>query len=382
MKISVLKLSVAINVLLLVTATVLGIRMLSPSNLQGQSAAEEVAKHISSSAQATATATDVKRLYNQLTACGITAPNAKRLLAAPLPAATEGAYEYWRPTTIRQLSQQLAEYDARQLQRAALVKAFGKTAIDDDEFSKIFFPFAQRWSYLSRSQQATLEATLAHQQRNRLAAFRGRGIPIDSRAPVATTELERLISIDGAREYNIHESALAQSLSNIGFNFSEEEFRRVFIILSKATGGNAGAMAARLNPLRMGDEHDPITLQIKEALGADRFAEYQKSQDPKYRVLLAAGDLYGVSAANLETAYRVSADTAAKIALTVKQGPVLSVSASKEIGELRAYQEQKLRTLLGAEAFDFFMRSTATFAGTPPIRSFGLPVSVRTERED
>jgi hypothetical protein len=373
MKLSALRISIAINVLLLGMLGAVGWRTMSVSDPPWTDA-DARSRLAATIPEILESATTLKELNAKLLGCGFTVPQAKQLVLASLRAPPAAAFEYWRSALIRQLSDGIAAYELRQAQRRALVEAFGTAAADQPEFAAVFFPFADRWSYLSKSQQSALEVKVADAQRSRLAALR---TPGGAPQLSAQMDVEGLLGVDGAREYNNRESVLAQSLSNIGFDFSEQEFRSVFRILAEAGAGQTGAIAARLNPMRMSDEQDPVTARIKEALGEPRFNEYRKSQDPRYRVLLAAGAMYGIAKANVDKAYEIDRENTSKVALLAKQGPVLSADTRRTIEGLRMAQSNQLRELLGEEASAFYTRSTATIGGASASAPLGAPIMVR-----
>lgn len=223
MKLSTLRVSIAINVLLVGVVIALGWHAMSVRGVSGSDAGQRV-RFAATGPEPLANATTLKEMNAKLLACGFAPSQAKQLVLASLPKSPATAFEYWRPALVRQLSERLAEYDARQAQRGALIAAFGSSAADEPEFAEVFFPFADRWSYLSMSLQVALEAKLADEQRSRLVALREPGA---AALPAPRTDVENVLGVEGAREYNIRESLLAQSLSNIGFNFSEQEFRSV-----------------------------------------------------------------------------------------------------------------------------------------------------------
>jgi hypothetical protein len=371
MKLSALRVSIAINVLLVGMLGAVGWRAMSMSGAPNADARARVA---AADPAVLGNGTTLKELNAKLLTCSFTESQAKQLVLASLRKPRVAAFEYWRSALARQLSDRIADYDLRQAQRGALIAAFGSSAADQPEFTEIFFPFADRWSYLSRSQQLALETKLADEQRSRLAAL---PTPGGASLPGPQVDVESVLGADAAREYHTRESLLAQSLSNIGFDFSEQEFRSVYRILAAANTGQTGAIAARLNPMRLNDEQDPVTASIKEALGEPRFNEYRKSQDPRYRVLLAAGAMYGIAREKVDKAYEINRENASRVALLAKQGPVLSAEARRTLEGLRAAESTQLRELLGEEASAFYSRSTAAIAGAPASAPMGAPIMVR-----
>jgi len=378
MKITRLNISIVANAILLTTTSVLAWRIAHPeahrvsnaiSGERSQSAAVKDAAIVNN------VALGLKSTYAKLTSCGFDDAHAKQLVTALLPAQEDAAYPYWRASVMKQLSERVTEYDDRQAKRAMLIAAFGPAAARDPPFAAVFQPFGQRWEYLSGEQRLALEDVLSQEQKARLTIVERTGASVTaSRSAGLQVKIQEAIGADGAREYNLRESTLSQSLGNTGFNFTENEFRGVYAALKESESVESGSA-----PMIMGAPGGPALEKIKEALGAERYEDYRKSQDPEYKALVATASPYGVSAANLDLAYRLTTDTRVQIARIQSKSPVVNAQSRTAIKALQDSRDSKLRELLGPNAFERFTASTVWFNRSFNPSAMIVPMSQRAD---
>lgn len=112
-------------------------------------------------------------------------------------------------------------------------------------------------------------------------------------------ELAGILSPEELEEYQLRHSDTAQTMRAQlgGFEPSEDEFRRVFRLqktfdddIKQAFEGLDGDKVAEIRAQVMSDSQAALDEEMKETLGEQRFAEYQRAQDNDYQALLQLSD--------------------------------------------------------------------------------------------
>jgi hypothetical protein len=267
--------------------------------------------------------------------------------------------EYWRPRVIRDGSARLREFDGLEAARRALTVVYGESAPTDDAFAEVFSPRRQRWSFLPPETQRAAEAVIANDLRDRVQ----RSSPVQS--PAERDELNKklraVMTDQQFHEFELRESVLADQLTAIDFQFSEDEYRKVFDIWSRVIADAPVGRRQFISPLRAGPSDDQTMQKIRAVLGPDRFAMYARAQDPVYKLLKSTDGLYALKDGTADRAYAVIQEAKAKAGPMLAKGPVVTPDARRQLGLLQIERSKKLREILGESVAQLVERSMAPF---------------------
>jgi len=302
------------------------------------------------------------RLIEQaLLRAGLSAVDSKQLVEALYlqRASSVVAYEYWRPQTLRDVSEKIALLERSARAREALVAEFGPAAKEDPAFVRSFRPYDREVPALSSAQQVRWQELSLE----RLKVPAGKAIPVGlttgGSGSSAIAAFERAMDPQARLEYQMRESVLAKMLSATPFDFTEMEFRSVFEILA-ATRPDvvAGATTSALNEALSGEA---ARKRLTEGLGAARYQALLRSLDPSYNLLQRIAKVRGISLDAMDEAYSVLAST------KLPEGDPLLAQPPKQ-----------LDALLGPEAANvyraFVFSRQAAARGTPSSQmSTGMP---------
>jgi hypothetical protein len=293
--------------------------------------------------------------YDRLTAGGLPEMEAKRALLAWLEARMPEppAKEYWRPAHLSDARERLARFQSREAVRAALLSAFGPSADADPAFSALFSPYRHEFPFLSPAKQRALEAIYASRDTALLGATTETASAVEASARSAVAEIEKLLAADELEQFRLRTSPLARQLLASGFQFSEQEFKSAFQALAASkTGEELTATSA----FRIGSGTDETTGRLRTALG-NRFEEYQKLQDPRYQILTAVSQSFGIATTQRDAAYAAIRAAEAAIETINKSGPVLMPDSRLKLSEIAQQREERLKHLLGTKAYEVTARS-------------------------
>jgi len=269
-----------------------------------------------------------------------------------------GASEYWKPRAIRDVQARIARDELRIAYRSALREALGDAVAANPALAEVFAPNSARWSYLPPELRAGLETEITRDLSNRLVGRAGNATmagDVDRQQ-----RLRAMLGDTNYFEYSLRESALADQLLGIDFNFTEQEFRQVFSIWSKSLGTNQSDLRGIMRAGERAD--DPVMMSIQAALGSQRFAEYRRAQDPVYKLVRSTVRFAAVDPAKADPAYAVIEQTKLKAAqLMGKGGPVIGTATRKNLEQLKLERSRKLVALLGAPAAEVLERSMGPF---------------------
>jgi hypothetical protein len=210
---------------------------------------------------------------------------------------------YWkRPAVDRNDVQSQLQRDAEQ--RRDLLDLFGDDVIDDPLFQDLFKPMNKTLPFLSSDKQIALYEL---QQENDLR-FQRRTIT----TPESAQEMQaarrayeeavaQLLSPEELLEYQLRSSQLASVMRNMSgdFEYTEQEFRDLYQIRTETPeafgfGGDRSEFRER---------NEVATAKIKDYLGPDRFAEYQRSRDPAYGMIKSIGEHNGADGSEIVSMY-------------------------------------------------------------------------------
>ena len=265
------------------------------------------------------------RLHGELRKAGLDEASTQRVLAQVLRSAeARGASaEYWKSDLAASRTRTLAQYDELRRARTAIRSAIGARALDEADFALLFRPYGTELDFLSPEKQMAL-------QEIEMQDLSG-----------SDTQLKALLSGSDWQEYRYRRSPLRQRLLATGFDFTRDEYRAVFDAISAVHGEQEVAFTAGLvgDPVR-----DPqLAAHLRRALGTERFATFQKVQDPLYMTLVHVGRAHNLSDRTIDAAYTLVSESDQGMVRTASHAPLNS-----------AQQDAELRKLLGGPAFDLF----------------------------
>lgn len=178
-------------------------------------------------------------------------------------------------------------------------------------------------------------------------------------------ELRSVLTPQEFDEYELRQSDLSQDLREqlAGLNVSEEEFRRIFQarrafsqVERSAETETVAADADQAAALRTQAE-ERMNTELRDALGADRWQRYQRSQEPSYQTLSKLTERLNLGGNVAENAYDYLRAAQDRMEVLLNDG---SVEADIRETALRALSDEAsvgLRTILGPEAFNLFLGS-------------------------
>jgi hypothetical protein len=282
----------------------------------------------------------LRRIFKAAVSSGVAEGVAYELvvLTARGNSATAGSpYEYWKPPADRSERASVSSSVSDQAVRELLLQTFGPSVRDRPELSALFEPYARQFPFLTSEKQLALLAIRS--QSRPAAATLGAALPCPTGS--CGKELEAIRSLLTAEEffeYQLRESTLAVRLTNTGFDFTEQEFRDLFRVLSVA-GGNPAA--------------DAMAAGVRGVLAKDRFAQYQRLQDPAYRLLRQAAQQFALPRAAIDASFEAIKTGERKIAALQ-----LDSKPSRDEARTAIYLERDrvLQAQLGSEVVNLVAR--------------------------
>jgi hypothetical protein len=191
-------------------------------------------------------------------------------------------------------------------------------------------------------------------------------------------ELQALLSPQEFEDYELRYSPLSSELrtSLHGFEPTEEEFRRIFRLRKTyedtatdlrpadpdASNGDSSTRA-------QGDMKDLLDEELKEALGPDRWKQYERYQEPSYQALSQIGDRFNLPKSVSDEAYdylRIATDQATRL----QDDPTLDADRRDEaLRRISQDTGRELRRILGNDAYRVFRGAGGSgwlnFGGAP-----------------
>ncbi|WP_380596460.1 hypothetical protein [Steroidobacter flavus] len=300
---------------------------------------------------------EAKDAYSRAKAAGLDEPLARRVLAASLQAMPDWTEPYWKSPVTRETERQQAEFDFQSALRRDLVELVGPGAVDELAFRSLFFPLAAKLPFLSSEQQIGIQEIKLQEQRRLLQESGGHGGFQHASAIFQDTlqQIRKILSEEQFFEYELRVSPAAQVLAGNGFDFTEEEFRKVF----RASGGQSAIRFQGLGFTLTGQPNgsDKTLAAIETALGPQRFAEYRRAQDPTFKLLAAIGADRGIEPGAIDKAYDIIVATAARRNQIHAGGPLMTGAQRESLKNIESEQQAELSKLLGPQALEVFNQS-------------------------
>jgi hypothetical protein len=177
----------------------------------------------------------------------------------------------------------------------------------------------------------------------------------------------RLVSILTPQQYDefvLRFSPAAQELREQmrGLDLTLEQFRDLFNAVGTTLGEPLFYYAG--NDPQLAKQQQQLQAQsqaiIKTVLGADLYSAYQLDHDALYRTSQATAQQLAIPAASVMPMYEINRATQAELARISKDDTLSSDEKVQALAQARVEQQQALEQLLGADAFDQYLQSTAT----------------------
>jgi hypothetical protein len=261
---------------------------------------------------------------------------------------------YWRPEEVDAEARLNSELRWEADRREQLIGLFGAEIVDDPLFANIFKPLNATLGFLSSDKQIRLDELQRLDQAKTQSLFRN-GFTQESRDDLAAQRaaLERQISeLLGSNdnfEYQLRESRLAETMRRgLGdFDYSEAEFRDIFSIRQANEGNSQSSRFIDRREYR--EQRDQSEAEIRDYLGANRYEEYARSQDPAYRSLQSIGERYGNSTAEINDVYTITQETQEQIDELRNSASLDREERIERINDLRNEAYQQIEQIAGKD---------------------------------
>jgi hypothetical protein len=125
-------------------------------------------------------------------------------------------------------------------------------------------------------------------------------------------ELASLLSPQELEAYEMRHSHTAENLRNqlSGFEPSEDEFQRLFRLqkdfdeqINRALPESSDEVQAEIRARAQEEGQRALQDEMRKVLGNDRYAEWQRAQDPDYKALVQISDRYNLPAETSQKVY-------------------------------------------------------------------------------
>jgi hypothetical protein len=287
-------------------------------------------------------------------------------------------YEFWRPTDsvggygdslefrrqVRELDRQQRELIRELLDVDLRVEMARYTDDGDSE---------RDYGFLTQDKQERVRALAEeYDEMEQDVYVRARGLLTDADLEELRqiqrqrrAELAAVLTPEELEEYELRHSETADNLRGVlgGFQPSEEEFRRIFRLQrtydlqfdQRFDTRDRAAMEAQTRAAYQAGE--ALNSELAKALGPERFAQYQRSQDTDYRALLQVTDRYNVSPDVASRVYNMK-QAAEAIKAQVESNPNLSEEQrAQAIAGIARQTERSVAAALGDDVYSTYSRN-------------------------
>jgi hypothetical protein len=184
-------------------------------------------------------------------------------------------------------------------------------------------------------------------------------------------QMASLLNTEEMEEYNLRFSETANSLRTLmtGFQPNEEEFRRIFRLqhtfdtqFEQAFDGADESAVSGLVQARDKAEEALMT-EMRNLLGPQRYAEYERSQNSDYRTLLQLSERVEMP---VETANRIFAmkQAAEQAKMQVENNPRLSEEdRARNVAELARLTARAVQNSMGEDTYKIYQENGGQWVG-------------------
>jgi hypothetical protein len=333
---------------------------------------------------------DAKKFVANLRAVGCPEQTVKDIILAmvnkqfaPRFAAVKGAPNaFWKPTRLGYVStpDQRKELAALEKERGQLLKDLLGYDVKEPDHRGYVPPDRSEVAFLSEERRAALEQPLKEAQdrhEKRLDAYLaevqkrgGRDLqPLWAQLQVEKrNDLAKLLTPAELEEYDLRNSYLAADLRHnlSGFKPSPEEFRGLYRLqqsLVEKVGGNpfVSGKSENMDAKDWDAAKQQMLAQVKDKLGEERFAVYQRSQNANYQELIRAADQYDLPQDLPDKIWSVreSAEETRRRLLAMQN--LSDEQRQAALNNLASQTSKEVETLMGADAFRRYRTWHPTF---------------------
>lgn len=261
---------------------------------------------------------------------------------------------YWLPEETDAEARLTSELSWEADRRDQLIGLFGPEIVDDPLFAHLFKPLNATLGFLSSDKQIRLNELQRLDQAKTQSLFRN-GFTQESRDDLAAQratlqrQISELLGGDDNFEYQLRESRLADAMRRgLGdFDYSEAEFRDIFSIRQENEGNSQSSRFTDRREYRQ--QRDQSEAEIRDYLGATRYEEYARSQDPAYRSLQSIGERYGNSTAEINDVYTITQETQEQIDELRNSASLDREERIERINEIRTEAYQQIEQIAGKD---------------------------------
>jgi hypothetical protein len=189
-------------------------------------------------------------------------------------------------------------------------------------------------------------------------------------------ELAQVLSPEELKELSLRDSNAADSVrSRFGnLDITEDEYRKLYD-LRKSYEDNVGAVADVSDPEKM-RQRSEARRQLDDAyrnvFGEERWNDLQKQQDPTWRGLTQIAQQNNLSQSVIDQAYQYQRQTGEEIMRLMDDRSLPREQREGVVQQLTGEYDQKLRGLLGDQAYSQYKQNNPGFTFTSAGDSFNL----------
>jgi hypothetical protein len=178
-------------------------------------------------------------------------------------------------------------------------------------------------------------------------------------------ELAQILTPGELEEYQLRNSDTANTLraTLTGFQPTEDEFRKIFRLQETfdsefnqafdLTDDNALAVKAKAQQ----QAQEALNRELQKALGAERFAEYQRAQDTDYRTLRQLGDRFELGQEAISSVYDMKLAAERQKQLIEFNTNLTEEQRAQGLAALASETERSVSAVLGENAAKAYARS-------------------------
>ncbi|MEO8426008.1 MAG: hypothetical protein ABI651_02740 [Verrucomicrobiota bacterium] len=175
-------------------------------------------------------------------------------------------------------------------------------------------------------------------------------------------QLGKVLTPGELEDYEMRSTGVASRLSAQlrDFKPSEVEFREIYRVRHEVEEPFGGTVrpdrTEAVNGQDYARQQSEANQKIREVLGEERYAEYERSQDSNYRRLANIGERYNVPPEKILEAYQLQKTSQSGVQ-QIASDPSLNKQQRRETVEsMNAQNQEQLKALLGDRAYNLFSR--------------------------
>jgi hypothetical protein len=260
---------------------------------------------------------------------------------------------YWQAADKDSEAKLSLQLDWEADRRQQLLALFGTDIANDPLFEEIFKPLNDSLSFLNSDKQVKLYELQRRDEAKTQQLFAD-GFTQESREDLQSQrqnlqrQIAELLGTEDAFEYHLRESRLADRIRGglSEFDYSEQEFRKIFAIRKE----NEGVESSRFsNRAEYREQREQSEARIRDYLGPTRYENFARSQDPAYRSLQSIGERYGNSTAEINEVYSVAQAAATQIDELRNRNTLNREDRQQRMSEIRSESYAEIERIAGKD---------------------------------